>query len=145
MAYTTKLKTAGTLDPVNASVANITDVRATNVNANVAIFATSLTVNGVAITGGGGGGISEAQITNANVSANANAAVFAITNAGALTVTLPVAGEGVSVFIKHAANDINAVNVVPAAGTLEATTHYTLSTPYEAIMVICDGTNWWLF
>lgn len=69
--------------------------------------------------------------------------------AGNIIVTLPDAGdcEGRGYRIKVIDNNgnLNTVDVTPAGGNIDGAANYDLDTLYDAIDVISDGTDWWVF
>jgi len=70
------------------------------------------------------------------------------TAGGIVTITLPpaaTAGEGCQIYIKKIGNTANVVIDGNAAETIDGAATATLTTQYESIDLVCDGTGWYIF
>lgn len=64
---------------------------------------------------------------------------------GAQTITLPAASAGRRITVKRVNNSANVVTVSPASGTIDGGASIALAGGgYDAVTVVCDGTNWWV-
>ena len=66
---------------------------------------------------------------------------------GAVTLDLPAAAdnEGTLVTVKKLDSSVNAITVdANASETIDGTATKTLSTQYETLRLVCDGTEWWV-
>lgn len=85
------------------------------------------------------------QVITATASLNA-ATTFATADATSanVTITLQAASELRAVTIKRTDSSSNFVRIIPASGTIDGATEVFISTQYESITLIPDGTNWWV-
>ena len=95
------------------------------------------------VGGGGGGGISSVETKTGNYTADTDDDVI-LCNAAALTITLPaVSGNtGQTYYIKN----IHATGVatIDADGseTIDGALKKFITTQYESLTIVCDGSNW---
>ena len=63
----------------------------------------------------------------------------------AQSITLPAVSAGRRVTVKRINNSANVVTVSPASGTIDGAASVALAGGgYDAVTVVCDGTNWWI-
>ncbi len=96
--------------------------------------------------------VSDGRVSVRSLSASGFAAAgdFLLTidaTSGAVTVTLPVAAEslGAHIVVKKIDASGNAVTVDAAgAETIDGAANKVLAAQYDAVTVICDGSEWWV-
>jgi hypothetical protein len=69
--------------------------------------------------------------------------VIAAPNISAITLTLPTAVNGLTITVKRNSASY-LVYLVPASGTIDGLTTVTLSSNYQSMTVVSDGTNWFI-
>ena len=108
---------------------------------------------GVGTGGGGGGGVGGGGVVTKSASYPMvgidNGKVFLTkTSLAAITYTLPPPISGVIVTIKDSDGNANNNNITinpHASETIEGIASYILAVPWGGVIVISDGTNWFLF
>ena len=70
--------------------------------------------------------------------------VVAAPASAAITLTLPPAVAGQTLYIKRNSSNYM-VYVAPASGTIDGTTSLTLGANYSSVVLASDGTNWFVF
>ena len=83
------------------------------------------------------------SITSAQTYAASNADVVILDTGDAVQVDLPAPASGVFVRVKGTA-DVSSKTVVSAAGIDGFGTTYTLSSEYESVSLVSDGTKWYI-
>jgi len=68
--------------------------------------------------------------------------ILADASGGSLTITLTNAAN-IEVTVKKIDSSSNPVEIVPEAGMIDGEASVSLSSQYEAVRLICDGSNWW--
>jgi hypothetical protein len=104
-------------------------------------------LNGVTVdlsATGGGGGYTVTTQTGTSYTASAGDCVLA-TNTGTVTITLPVPAADDTIIVKKT-GATGTVNVTPASGDNidGSTAAYAMSTQYESVTLISDGTDWFV-
>ena len=95
------------------------------------------------VGGGGGGGISSIETKTGNYTADTDNDVI-LCNAAALTITLPASSgnTGQTYYIKN----IHATGVATidanSSETIDGALKKFITTQYESLTIVCDGSNW---
>jgi hypothetical protein len=95
-----------------------------------------------------GGAPTVATVTSASYTAAGDGVILADATSNAITVNLPMASgnSGLQYFIKKTDSSANTVTIDPnASETVDGQTTYILTVQYESIIIICDGSNWFVF
>jgi len=103
-----------------------------------------ITIN--AAGGGGGGGWT--RVTEATATRTAAADEFILVNAATCTITLPVPVDSVTIAIKTIVVPTD-IQIKPNGGDIDGTnysvTGLALTTQWEQISLISDGTDWFIY
>ena len=72
--------------------------------------------------------------------------IIADSTSGTITINLPAAGSSTNKLytVKHVGGANNVVLDGNASETIDGATTHTLSTQYEVVSIVCDGTEWWI-
>jgi len=71
-----------------------------------------------------------------------NEVILADATSAAITITITTA-TNIILIIKKVDDSANAIDIVPDSGTIDGATSLSLTTQYEVVRIVCDGTNWW--
>lgn len=99
----------------------------------------------------GGGGVVWTRVTETTASRTAAASEFILINAATCVITLPAAADNRRVAVKVITATITDIQIKTAGagvdidGTDHSSSGLVLSTQYEAIALISDGSDWWIY
>lgn len=84
--------------------------------------------------------------SSSSIMTNANSVALVNASGGAVTITIPTAvtNKGKVFNIKKLDSSANGVVISPAAGTIDGAATKTLAFQYDSLMLVSDGTNYYL-
>ncbi len=123
----------------------VTTTKILDANVTAAKIATgAITSTQISATGGVPTYSVASKTANATLTV-AETVVLADSSGGAITLTLPAVagvGSGQVYTIKKTDSSAFAVNIAPAAGTIDGAATISLYGQYEAVQLVSNGTNW---